>query len=163
MKMREWTTVDKTAWGPGPWQEEPDKVQWLDAETGLACLAKRNGVGAWCGYVGVPEGHPAYKRRHYGDLWNVECHGGLIYSDFCQEGPEAETICHVAEPGEPEPLWWFGFDCSHSWDAWPYKGRTREDEGRSYKTLGYVKREVAKLAQQLLAWKPREKGEKKRK
>jgi hypothetical protein len=37
-----WTTIDKSSWGNGPWQTEPDKAQWQDEETGLPCLAVRN-------------------------------------------------------------------------------------------------------------------------
>jgi hypothetical protein len=47
---REYRTIDKSAWGPGPWTDEPDKVQWTDTATGLPCLAKRNPRGGhWCG------------------------------------------------------------------------------------------------------------------
>lgn len=58
--MQEWSHVDKSAWGPGAWQNEPDKVQWVDAATGLDCLIVRNNGGALCGYVGVPEAHPLH-------------------------------------------------------------------------------------------------------
>ena len=56
----------KEAWGNGPWQDEPDKKQWLDKETGLPCLIVRNQLGALCGYVGVPANHPAYKLHYDG-------------------------------------------------------------------------------------------------
>src|SRR5690606_3996986 len=36
------------------------KIQWVDEATGLDCLMVRNSGGAWCGYVGVSEGHPLY-------------------------------------------------------------------------------------------------------
>lgn len=58
MSERIYTTMDKSTWGDGPWQHEPDKVQWTDEATGLPCLAVRNRFGAWCGYVGVDEDHP---------------------------------------------------------------------------------------------------------
>ena len=58
MEHKTWTTMDKASWGPGPWQDEPDKEQFADEVTGYACLIKRNPAGALCGYVGVPEGHP---------------------------------------------------------------------------------------------------------
>jgi hypothetical protein len=32
---RVYTTVDKSEWGAGPWNDEPDKVQFTDKETGL--------------------------------------------------------------------------------------------------------------------------------
>lgn len=60
MEPRSYTTVDKSAWGDGPWQSEPDKMQWRDETTGLVCLIVRGPLGALCGYVGVPEKHPAY-------------------------------------------------------------------------------------------------------
>lgn len=64
METIEYKTIDKTAWGNGPWNHEPDKKQWLDPETGLSCLIVRGPMGALCGYVGVSEDHPAH-RFHY--------------------------------------------------------------------------------------------------
>jgi hypothetical protein len=155
MEHKTWTTIDKASWGPGPWQDEPDKEQWADEATGYACLIKRNRFGALCGYVGVPEGHP-WHGRDFSELdETVDVHGGLTYADSCQEGPEDKTICHVPGPGEPEPLWWFGFDCHHAWDIGPaMKARDRErgDDldfpGSTYKTVAYVKAECASLAKQ---------------
>ena len=34
MEHKTWATVDKSAWGDGPWQDEPDKEQWPDEATG---------------------------------------------------------------------------------------------------------------------------------
>lgn len=48
----------KSYWGPGPWANEPDKLNWIDPETGLDCMIVRNRAGNLCGYVGVPESHP---------------------------------------------------------------------------------------------------------
>jgi integrase len=117
MEHKTWDTVDKSGWGPGPWQDEPDKEQFADKATGYACLVKRNRFGALCGYVGVPQGHP-WHGKGYDDV-EADVHGGLTYAAPCQEGPEGETICHVPGPGEPEPLWWLGFDCNHAWDVAP--------------------------------------------
>ena len=33
MKTQSWTTVDKSTWADGPWQSEPDKLQWVDEPT----------------------------------------------------------------------------------------------------------------------------------
>ncbi len=30
METKEWRFIDKSKWGEGPWQSEPDKMQWLD-------------------------------------------------------------------------------------------------------------------------------------
>lgn len=155
MEHKTWATMDKASWGDGPWQSEPDKEQWADEATGLACLLKRNRGGALCGYVGVPAGHP-WHGRDWSDLGGVDVHGGLTYSDLCQDGPEGETICHVPAPGEPEPLWWLGFDCAHAWDISPGMDAELVSAGLSslrmgdehYRTAAYVKAECASLAGQ---------------
>lgn len=148
--------MDKTSWGPGPWSDEPDKEQFADEATGYACLVKRNTMGALCGYVGVPEGHPWHGKDY--DEIEPDVHGGLTYADSCQEGPEDMTICHVPAPSEPEPLWWLGFDCHHFRDIGPaMQARMREAgygidmPGCTYKTIAYVKAECAGLAAQAAA------------
>jgi hypothetical protein len=60
----EYRTTDKTEWGAGPWQDEPDKRQWTDAVTGLPCLIVRGPIGALCGYVGVSSDHPLHGREY---------------------------------------------------------------------------------------------------
>lgn len=98
MAPREWQSVDKSAWGAGPWQQEPDKVQWVDEATGLDCLLVRGPHGSWCGYVGVTESHPWFGVDYSGcpqqcsEDWcshrpesRVEVHGGLTFSSFCHE------------------------------------------------------------------------------
>lgn len=156
MEHRTWTTMadEKATWGPGPWLDEPDKEQFTDEATGLPCLLKRNTFGALCGYVGVSEGHP-WSGREYGDV-PAEAHGGLTFAGFCQEGDEAHTICHVPGPGEPDRVYWLGFDCGHSFDISPGMEARRAERGRapirmpdsSYKTVAYVKAECARLAAQ---------------
>jgi hypothetical protein len=144
------------AWGPGPWDGEPDKVEWLDEATGLPCLAVRGNVGSWCGYVGVPPGHPDYEKPYPEIDEHYECHGGLTFSDHCQEGPIERTVCHTAE-GQ-DRVWWLGFDTIHYNDMAPkmeaFYRRLREEIDhplfrRTYKTLGYVRAEVANLARQV--------------
>jgi hypothetical protein len=142
----------RAAWTVGPWDGEPDKVQWRDATTGLTCLAKRSPVlGAWCGYVGVDRTHP-WHGKPYDDL-PVEVHGGLSFADGCQEGPQESTVCHIPEPGQPDDLWWFGFDCGHAWDISPGLRFQAEDrlEGTSYKPLPLVRDWCTLLALQIAA------------
>jgi hypothetical protein len=164
LAQREWThdqertelTEGNTHWtDPGPWHKEPDKVQWIDEATNYACLAVRGRLGVWCGYVGVPEQHPFYKVDC--DDLPVSAHGGLTYSDLCQEeAPEGHGICHIPEPGHPDNVWWLGFDCAHAFDLAP--GMIRLDGLPStgagifqeeYRTLAYVQRECESLAAQL--------------
>lgn len=156
----EQTWIDKSEWGPGPWQDEPDKLQWLDEQTGLDCLAVRHpSYGHWCGYVGVPEGHPAYGKKYDSVDGSVDVHGGLTFSDFCQEDEPEHGICHVPFPGRPEKVWWLGFDACHIWDLQPAKeslfkslGLTSPpylEERAEYRPLEYIREECASLAKQL--------------
>lgn len=128
-------------WKPGPWDAEPDRVAWK--EDGFHCLIKRGPSGAWCGYVAVPPGHPWYK-QDYSDL-DVDCHGCLTYSNHCS-GEEDSGICHKPEPGEPDAVWWLGFDCFHSGDAVPAYGI-----GGTYRTMDYAASEVRRLLKQVAA------------
>jgi hypothetical protein len=158
----EYTTIDREGlgWPSGEWDGEPDKLQWTDEATGLPCLAVRHPrLGNWCGYVGVPPEHPLHGRG-YEDL-DLEVHGGLSFAHACQpHESEADGICHVPGPGEPEHVWWLGFDCAHGGDLSP--GLLRKDldwldslkvlaEHEIYRPLAYVKGECARLAAQLLA------------
>jgi hypothetical protein len=163
---REYRTIDKASWGPGPWQDEPDKRQWRDGATGLPCLIVRGPSGALCGYVGVSKTHPAHGLDY--SFWNydadarpltpiqtaingLEVHGGLTYADGCQHGDDpARGICHIPAPGEPDDVWWFGFDCAHHGDASPANRRVAF-EWEVYRDLAYVTSEVAGLAKQLLS------------
>lgn len=146
--------LNKTEWGPGPWQAEPDRQEWN--YKGLPCLMVRvDTTGSWCGYVAVSPGHPAFEKP-YDDL-NVEVHCGLTYADHCQG-----HVCHVPAPGEPDNVWWFGFDCAHAFDYSPAlvarldslvgpQFNPRREIGERYWTLGEVKKEVESLADQLIS------------
>lgn len=159
----------------GPWDDEPDKIQWVSED--LDCLMVRNHFGAWCGYVGVPREHPAY-RAEYMDL-EVDVHGGLTFADTCSsEGDEPSAgICHVPFAGRPHDVFWLGFDCGHAFDFQPglhsVERKVMPDLLRSYgkmdydheaamasrdvwgteryRTAAYVKGEVEALARQLAA------------
>ena len=158
MEHKTWTTTDKASWGPGPWQDEPDKEQYADEATGLPCLVKRGPHGGQlCGYVGVAEGHPWFG-KDYPDV-DADVHGGLTYAGLCQEGPEDKTICHIPGPGEPDRVWWLGFDCGHAWDVMPAMQARERERGwapihmpdSSYKAVAYVKAECTSLARQAAA------------
>lgn len=129
----------------GEWQNEPDRVEFKYA--GLDCMLVRNNRSLnWCGYVGVPENHPAHGKDYDSDILNdVSVHGGLTYSDSC-----AVPICHITE-GE-DKTWWFGFDCAHAGDLSPLNMRYMNTELRKYETYrnaAYVKKETQELAEQL--------------
>ena len=158
METKTYTTIDRAAlgWPAGPWDGEPDKVQWPDATTGLPCLAVRSPSGGhWCGYVGVAEGHPWYGKDYNSEgVRDSDVHGGLTFADKCQPYEnEAQGICHTPEPGEPDHVWWFGFDCAHAWDLSPQDKKKEAErgysDGRPYCTLAYVQQQCAKLAAQV--------------
>lgn len=172
----EYSTVDKSEWGEGLWTSEPDKAVWIDEETGLDCLIVRNRMGALCGYVGVPKGHPAhgaeYDNVRLTDDEYPDVHGGLTFSGACQPVTDHSTgICHIPQEGRPDNVWWLGFDCAHSMDIVPSmvaSNRKRYEEAKAigdaegmrlwssltdwdeqYRTVEYVVCEVERLARQL--------------
>lgn len=160
---------DRAKWPSGPWDGEPDKVQWKDEATGLVCLANRHPrSGNWCGYVGVPPGHRLHGVGYEDvritppegteDNW-PDVHGGLTFSDKCSESDApCRGICHIPAPGDPDDVWWLGFDCAHSGDASPDDYRREQEANgaypwgvgdKTYKSLGYVKAECRSLAAQI--------------
>ena len=169
METREWKTIDKSEWPDGSWQDEPDKKQWKDAETGLPCLIVREPYGGHlCGYVGITRGHPffgipcqgegddKYGKKSPGST--LDAHGGLNFSGFCSEyGDESKGVCHAPGPGETDRVWWFGFDCAHLYDVSPGRlsppHRNPRNPDGIYRDLFYVEGECRNLAHQLSARK----------
>lgn len=160
LALKSWTNIDKSDWGPGPWQHEPDKAQWIDPATGLPCLMVRNHAGSLCGYVGVAEGHPLFGKGY--DDADLSVHGGLTFADSCQESAdEGHGVCHIPEPGQPDHVWWFGFDCSHCFDYSPallpvlrrvgIRRTAALERGQTYRDLAYLTQQCADLAEQLAA------------
>ena len=159
-----YTPPDRKGWPNGPWDNEPDRAQWV-TEAGYAGLIVRAHHGALCGYVGVPNGHPAYGAKAWGvavdggganvpEMDDLNVHGGLTYGSKCRG-----AICHVPEPGMPDDVFWHGFDCAHSGDACPglmatvsllSLGFGRRDHG-TYRDMAYVRGEVESLARQFEA------------
>lgn len=136
--------VDRSSWGRGAWDGEPDRMMWQRGQ--LTCLALRQiGAGYWCGYVGVPFGHPAFGKG----LSEVEI------SSAQHEVNYAELELGKEDP----PLYWFGFDCGHAWDYQPglaadlaaaNPGFVRRLFGEQhYWTLEEVSAEIEQLAVQL--------------
>lgn len=172
MQTKQYTTIDKSAWPRGPWDHEPDKIQWQDPATGLPCLIDRKDMGIFCGYVGVPESHPWYGKAYSEPMGEcteycdedghcghsidsrLRAHGGVNFSDHCSpHATESSGVCHVTEPGESDRVWWFGFDAGHAGDVTPGYGHILPSlmmHGQ-YRDLAYVRAEVTQLAAQLAA------------
>lgn len=110
VETREWRYEDKASWPSGPWQDEPDKLQWQDEATGLACLVVRGPMGALCGYVGVPESHPWFG-KDYSDclLADAKPHGEDPADPHYSAEPNSHYQRHVATKLVCSERW-----CSHS-------------------------------------------------
>ena len=141
--------ADRTGWPAGPWDGEPDDVRWRDEASGLPCIALRHPRrGHWCGYVGIPAGHPSHGKDWSDVDEHYSVHGGLTYSGACDS---EFGVCHVPEPGETDDFWWFGFDCAHWRDLAPAVGDPLDEE---YRSIGYVRRQCSGLAAQLVPERP---------
>lgn len=150
MERKEYRNIrDRSRYPNGPWDDEPDKIQWPDEATGLPCLIVRAPLSALCGYVGVPRNHPAYEMG-YNEV-EVDVHGGLSFASKCSEGEEEGTICHVVEPGEPDDVWWLGFDCGHAFDLVPTAQHPSLRMKQTYRDVAYVTEQCRQLAAQLKA------------
>ena len=104
-------------------------------------------VTLYCGdnYVGVNPGHPWHEKAYQNIEESINVHGGLTYSGKC-----SGSICHTPKEGEPDNVYWLGFDCSHLYDLVPlntrYDGLCSPDD--RYRDVGYVKNQVEYLAEQ---------------
>lgn len=140
--------VNRSSWAAGPWDVELDKAVW--AHEGVDCMIKRNALGAWCGYVGVKKGQHLFGVEYYNvNTVDTDIHGGLTYSAEC-----FGDICHQSEDGDH--VWWFGFDCCHSFDFYP--GDTRmfaspsHDDVSRYVTQQQVIAMVNAMAESVSKW-----------
>lgn len=84
--------VDRSKWGSGRWDDEPDNETGI-TPSGLIYRLIRGYKGAWCGYVLIPSRYPEEleaKVEHYDIILEMLCGGR-----------------------------WWAFDSNHSWQYAP--------------------------------------------
>jgi len=100
-------TLDKSEWGDGPWQSEPDSEFWIDMASGFPGFARRSeAFGCWCGYLGLPPKHPWFSLA-------VE-HIPLLAPNEISASGYAPI-----ERGTKPVYRWLGFHCGHAGDYTP--------------------------------------------
>ena len=137
MQTIEYKTLDKSKWGDGPWQDEPDKKQWLD-NGGLtfagACETQANVETGIC--------HTVEENENDNIWWfGFDCaHGGdhmpafrvdidHVNAIMLQSNSYAEMIEKLLNPMQ------------HSFTG-------------KYRDINYVTKETLSLAQQLHGMQP---------
>lgn len=158
--------IDRTGWPPGPWDSEPDEMEWVDEKTGYACMIRRNQMGSLCGYVEVPKKHPYYGfyyssadprirslRERVTIAWYA-LRGRRPSQDPYDNRLDVVIDVHggltYAGNRTDDERWFFGFDCSHAGDFSPRSETFYNPVGEEiYKDIVYVRHECAKLARQL--------------
>lgn len=153
--------IDKTDWPDGPWKLEPDKMLWIDEETDYECLIKRvRSISHLCGYVGLTKDHCLYGtsllqfRRDEKLEQFFDVHGKITMSYpgkfFSEEPGPDEKIGRTFIDGRSHPneIWWIGMDFVQNDDIIPIISDDPNDNNgeRIYRDLGYVSKEVTKLA-----------------
>lgn len=162
----------------GPWNDEADKVSWVDEETGLGCIMLRQEDGTISGYVGVGPEHPLF--GYEADAVPVDIsrvvHGGITYGKACEVNrfareawgkprKERYTVCHTTyvrtvqdyrtvkttKDEFHEDLWWLGFDTAHPGDLVPNARYGGGRKGDIYRNQSYVYFNCIELARKLKA------------
>lgn len=133
------------------WQNEPDRVEWLDPVTKLPCMMMRSEMGTWCGYIGLSPNHPWWGTSYEKIEPYPDVHGGLTFSDKRLVISDSAVLEQLLENGIiPDDLWWIGFDCAHFADLSPrlYDWKIQVAEGKEYRDARYVTQNVVNLALQ---------------
>lgn len=153
---------------PGPWDDEPDELDWTDERTGYDCRIMRHpSSGHLCGYVRVPETHALHGKEYSDELTPEQepLMAAVMEGQIGKRGAidvfgmalGVRRIGYLFDvhggltfSGElrGKEGYWFGFDCAHCDDLSP---GSRYSGGELYRDMEYVKAECASLARQLHA------------
>jgi hypothetical protein len=129
--------VDRQGWAEGPWDHEPDQLEWLEQGV-YCCLSRQRVTGRWQGYIALPETHLWHKssyrslNKHFGD--KLPAHGGVSYSRF--RGSYPFRYADVSKEH-----WIIGYNCGHLGDLQPGIQARNPDPllylGLVYRNLSY--------------------------
>jgi len=129
------TYHDKSSWGPGPWQSEPDEVRWSDSSTGIRCVLMRaRGLGVWMGSCGLPGNHP-WERLKAEDI-PTGVHGGIT----------AKAVVM----GDGSGMTWIGFGCAGPRDFAPGVTDVPRGQRLIYRDQWFAKIQVLRLAVEIV-------------
>lgn len=136
------------------WCDNSPEAQ-IDVHGGLTFAGKCADLSKerWEAVKGSAAGkHAEAKKYPFGDAarWVAEWSPLLDSYEQWRERMMARSICHLPALGEPDDVWWFGFDCADCDDLVPGIQRLTSDRlGTHYWTIGEVREQVASLAKQL--------------
>jgi hypothetical protein len=154
MNMRTYKDIE------GPWNHEPDHLEWIDEDTGLTCIILRHPeLGHLCGYVVVPESNLLYGKDWMdGEVCGLDAHGGITFSKERYLLRDPTTKKHL-----------IGFDCAHAGDLSPGNVAMLDqdiecrkhifDDEEEYRDIEYVQHECKNLAKQIAEFKCTEKSD----
>ena len=137
------------------WMMEPNEKIFYFRK--YKCAILRNPEwGFLCGYVGIPKGHLFYKKFY--EKIDVECHGGLTFSDFFGGG-----FYRNYGKGLDDGLWYIGFDCCHLGDFSPFRKTFQSLNliADAYRDMDYVTNQCKNIVRQVIARESRRKKKKK--
>jgi hypothetical protein len=159
--------LSKSVFGNGPWDYEPDRIWWLDDETGFYCLIYRSPeLGNLFGYIAIPQGHPWWDKT-IDELNTIDVHGGITYSEGNGHhstmyynkghkfvGPFIES--HSTVDGNivlDINLWIIGFDTCHFGDEVPALKHIQAPLRyvKTYRDASFMEAELKSLCKQALA------------
>ncbi len=149
--------IDKSSWGEGPWQHEPDGGAWITHADLLGCFIRHPRRGHLNGYVALPPDHPLTGKDVFHHAFeDIDVHGGVTFAGHINSD---DVFVRKVLVDVDERLYWLGFDCHHFRDfapgfaaemnSLPPELKPLEDP-RNYRPVAYVKREVESLARQLV-------------
>lgn len=119
--------ADRSSWGSGPWDSEPDKLQW-ETRSGLTGLLHRNSFGAWCGYVAIERNHPLFEVHYTQSTEVLRERMNERMEEEVGECPPFGVMIRAMFGGEMEPTPEIAFNV-HGGITFASESHIRKDDG----------------------------------